>query len=64
MPSRQEIDAATAHMEQFMFAPHELPLSDDLHQLYRQMAEQALIVAEHERWKHTVDSSSSRETKP
>lgn len=51
MPSREEIDAAADCMEQFMFAPHELPLADDLRSLYRQMAEQVLISAEHERWK-------------
>ena len=55
MPSRDEIDAAMNCMEQFMFAPHELPLADDLHAQYRQMAEQALIVAEHERWKKSVN---------
>jgi hypothetical protein len=51
MPSREEILAAVDCMEQFMFAPHELPLDANLHEQYRQMAEQALIVAEHVRWK-------------
>ena len=55
MPSKAEIEAATSCMEQFMFAPHELPLADDLHQQYLQMAEQALVLAEHERWKASVD---------
>lgn len=54
MPSREELDAATDCAEQFMFAPHELPLPDDLHQKYRQMAEHMLIVAEHERWKKST----------
>lgn len=51
MPSKAEIEAATSCMEQFMFSPHELPLDAELHQKYRQMAEQALVVAENERWK-------------
>jgi hypothetical protein len=55
MPSREEIWAAVDCMEQFMFAPHELPLDAELHEKYCQMAEQALIVAEHERWKKTVN---------
>lgn len=55
MPTKAEIEAATSCMEQFMFAPHELPLPSDLHNLYLQMAEQALIVAEHERWKTSTD---------
>lgn len=55
MPSKAEIGAATDCMEQFMFAPHELPLPDDLHRKYLQMAEQALIVAEHERWKRKAE---------
>jgi len=38
-------------MEEFMFAPHELPPPADLHERYRQMAERALVAAEHERWK-------------
>ena len=54
MPSKAEIDAATSCMEQFMFAPHELPLANDLHQQYRQMAEQTLIVAENTRWNARV----------
>ncbi len=54
MPSKEEIEAATDCMEQFMFALHELPLADDLHAKYRQMAEQALVVAEHERWKKSA----------
>lgn len=55
MPSPAEIDAATSCAEGFMFAPHELPLADDLHAQYRKMAEQILIVAEHERWKKSVE---------
>lgn len=53
MPSPQEIDAATTCAEGYMFSPHELPLSADLHTQYRMMAEQMLIVAEHERWKRS-----------
>ena len=54
MPSREEIEAVTDCMEQFMFAPHELPLDNELHAKYRQMAEQALVVAEHQRWRKSV----------
>lgn len=56
MPLPAEIAAATSCAEQFMFAPHELPLDDELHAKYHQMAEQMLIVAEHERWKKSVES--------
>ena len=46
MPHRDEIAAAATSMMQSMFAPHELPLDDELKQKYWDTAKAALEAAE------------------
>lgn len=46
MPRRDEIAAASESMMQSMFAPHELPLDDELKQKYWNMAKAALETVE------------------
>jgi hypothetical protein len=46
MIDERQIEAAAQAMMAFMFAPHELPLSDELQQKYRECAAVALRAAE------------------
>jgi hypothetical protein len=50
MASKREIEAAATSMEGCMFAPHELPLVDDLHKQYTETARLALEAAEYVRF--------------
>ena len=45
MPTPAEIEAAATSMMESMFAPHELPVSEDLQNKYRMTAKAALAAA-------------------
>lgn len=53
--SKEEIRAAADSMEQFMFAPHELPLDAELDERYLECARHALEAAEYQRFLQRSD---------